>query len=194
MRSSGRVALILCSLLAPVVAFGSAGPCRVTVRVTNNYGDRVDARYVRLTNEGALTVVEQDKPYQMKCGLYTLEVGVRGFRPVTTQADIELVEQVVPVATQFLDPADTVAPECAVLGKVSAQAGVATVRLLQLFGTYLVDVPVSPEDTFPFMHLPCGTYLLIAISRSQCLGTERVTATVAGTRVDLKTPAGACNQ
>jgi len=45
------------------------------------------------------------------------------------------------------------------------------VRLLQLFGSYLTDVPVSPAQTFQFMHLECGKYLLVAVGAKQRVST-----------------------
>jgi hypothetical protein len=40
---------------------------------------------------------------------------------------------------------------------------------MQLVGLRLGDVPVTPANTFQFMHVECGTYLLVAMSGKQYL-------------------------
>jgi len=85
-----------------------------------------------------------------------------------------------------LDPIDSPVLKCAIFGRTASQSAVSTVRLLQLYGSHLVDVPVTDAKAFQFTHLECGTCILIAMSGKQYLGTQMVTATVAGTRVELK--------
>ena len=162
------------------------GPCRVTVNVTDNYGNRVEAGSIRLTTDGIASYVQEDKPFQAKCGHHTLDVEVRGADHESLSINIEQLDRVVPVAPR-LGAVDGPVPDCAIMGRVSGSAPARTVRLLQLFGPYLVDVPVAAARTFQVMHLKCGTYLLVAMSGKQCLGTRLVTATVSGTHVDLKT-------
>jgi hypothetical protein len=153
--------------------------------VTDNYGNPVEADHIHLTIDGVVTYVPQDRLFQAKCGRHTLHVEVAGANSESLPINLEQLEQVVPVALG-LGAVDGPVPDCAIMGRISGQRTVATVRLLQLFGSYLVDVPVTAAKTFQFMHLECGTYLLVAMNGKQYLGTQVVTATVSGTHVDLK--------
>jgi hypothetical protein len=130
--------------------------------------------------------VPQDKPFQAKCGHHTLDVEGRGFQLERLSINIEQLDQVVPVALR-LGAVDGHVPDCAILGRISGPRAALTVRLLQLFGPHLVDAPVTADRTFQFMHLDCGTYLLIGMDGKQRVGTQVVTATVSGTRALLET-------
>lgn len=172
-------------LLASAAAFAQAGPCRVTVNVTDNYGNPVEADHIHLTIDGVVTYVPQNRLFQAKCGRHTLHVEVAGANSESLPINLEQLDQVVPVALE-LGAVDGPVPDCAILGKTSGQGTASTVRLLQLFGLHLVDVPLTAAKTFQFMHLECGTYLLVAMSGKQYLGSQVVTATGYGAHVDLK--------
>jgi hypothetical protein len=57
---------------------------------------------------------------------------------------------------------------------------------VQLFGSHVVDVPVTATNTFRFVGVECGAYLLLAMRGKECLGTQTLTATVSGTPIALK--------
>jgi hypothetical protein len=88
---------------------------------------------------------------------------------------------------------DVPVPDCAIFARITGQAEVRRVRLMQLFGRYLVDVPAIAAKTVDFRHLVCGDYMLIAMGATGCLGTQVVRTTPAATRVDLAVKDHAAN-
>ncbi len=129
---ASRVALTLLFLSPPLSA--EVGPCRVVVRVTDNYGNRIEAYQITMRNDGVVTYIRQDEPLRMKCGRYDLEVRARGANPESLPVNLEQLDQAVPVAMR-LGAVDGPVPDCAIIGRVSGVGGAQTVRLLQLFGS-----------------------------------------------------------
>lgn len=187
MRRSRSVFLriAVAALLTSVAIVAEEGSCRVVVNVTDNFGVRVQADHIRLTTDSGATEVSQDQPVQAKCGRHTLTVEARGANPQSLSVDIDQVEQVVAVALG-LGAVDGPVPDCTILGQVTGKSSPERVRLVQLFGSHVVDVPVTATNTFRFVGVECGAYLLLAMRGKECLGTQTLTATVSGTPIALK--------
>jgi hypothetical protein len=150
----------------------------------DNLGNLVDASRLSVTVDGSGIPAAQNKMIPVPCGHYVLTAMVHGFETETQEGDIDQVDQVVTVAMR-IGALEAPVPSCAIVGRISGQAEVRRVRLVQLFGRYVVDVPASAARTVDFRGLQCGDYLLVAMGAKGCLGTEVVRASMAGTRVDL---------
>jgi len=59
-------------------------------------------------------------------------------------------------------------------------------RLIQLFGAYLTDVPLKDDGSFQFRNLSCGQYMVIAMSPKGCSGMKIATARVLAERFEMK--------
>lgn len=165
------------------VAFGQA-QSRVRIQVTDAYGKRVPAQRITMSANGTAKEVPQDEAISAKYGRYTIVVDVLGFSTATESVIIDQPEQVVPVAMR-LGVMEVPPPHCSVNGHISHGSAL-SVRLLQVFGSYKADVPVSASGFFEFRDLECGDYLLVAISANHCVGTRLFRATPTARVADIQ--------
>jgi len=161
-------------LLLPVSFLGD-GQCRVRVRVSDGVGDFVPSAYVKFV--GATTVTgRSDALFRIEPGIYTVEVSAPGATLARLPVVIEQLDQVIAVSLEVGAIEDNVAPTCAVYGHVAGEAEISHVRLLQMFGSKLIDVPLDEKRNFDFRRVGCGDYILVLMARSSCLGTLKVHA------------------
>jgi hypothetical protein len=176
--------VIAAAVLTGTSAAADAASCRVRIEVMDNYGKPVEASRMSMTVGGSSVPVEQNKAFPVPCGHYTLTVFIPGFDTEAQVGDIDQLEQVIAVAMR-VGAVDGPVPSCAIFAQVTGQTQVQRVRLVQLFGRYMVDVPLSAAKTADFRSLSCGDYMLVAMGAAGCLGTKIVRAAMVGTRVDL---------
>lgn len=165
------------------VAFGQ-GQSRVRIHVTDAYGKSVPAQHITMGTDAAAKEVPQDEAINTRYGRYTIVVNVAGFSTATESVVIDQPDQIVPIAMK-LGVMETPPPHCSVAGRVSP-ASARSVRLLQLFGSYMADVPVSSTGSFEFRGVECGDYLLVAISQDHCIGTRLFRATPTAGPADIQ--------
>ena len=177
------------ALAAPGGLLG-AEACSVRVSVTDSYGKPVTGAHIRIVGDGHTSDLQQGALVPFKCGKYALEICITasGARPAIIEVNVHQMEQIVPVAMK-LGAMEAPVPTCSVLGKVASSFDASRIRLLEMFGGYSVDVPVNPKHEFQITNLDCGVYLLLVMTREECVGTKvlRITAATGRVaRVDLK--------
>ena len=185
MSSKLRLVSVMAALVLTCTCVVAAGGlCQVRGDVADNLGNLVDASELTMTVDGVGIPAQQNKAFPAPCGHYVLSVAVRGFQKATQEGDIDQVNQVITVGMRIA-AMEVPWPSCAIIGRVSGQSAVSRVRLIQLYGRYVVDAPANVGKTVDFLGLECGDYLLVAMGAKGCLGTEVVRASMAGTRADL---------
>ncbi len=165
-------------------AQAEAGDCHIRIQITDEYGNRVEARQLRLAGSGSPVDVPQDRVIQTTCGHHTLDVGSAGFDSETISFDVFQPDQIVAVVMHpgILEGSR---PPCAVMGRIASRTEISRLRLISLFGRHIVDVPADSTNAFQFRNLECGLYLLIAMGNKECLGTQIVKASILPPRLDL---------
>jgi hypothetical protein len=129
--------------------------------------------------------VKHDEVINLDYGQYSVKVELAGFEISTSSVLIDQPEQVIPVAMKLGAVENEILP-CSVVGDIAPATDIVRVRLIQLFGSYLTDVPLKPGGAFEFRNLACGEYMLLAMGPKGCLGTKTTTARVLPARVEMK--------
>jgi len=173
--------LALFGFATPFRVLAQIGSCGLRVSVTDMYGNRIPAERIRLADRDGSAEIQQDAVVHSQCGEHTLDVTASGARPAKVIFDLHQAEQVVAV-TLGLGAVEGPVPTCTVLGEVTPDSGVVRVRLLQLFGNYSVDV-VPVRGGFSVRNVDCGSYLLVAMGKTSCLGTMTLDITATTGRV-----------
>jgi hypothetical protein len=149
------------------------GTCEVRVHLSDGYGNRVSAAEIKILG-GRSIDVKPDMPFRIDAGSYTFQVRSSGFKMATLPIVIDQLEQVVAVSLQ-LSALEGPDPTCAVYGHLAGGA-ISRVRLLELFGSRSIDVPLDAARNFDFRGVACGDYLLVTVGPKSCLGTLMVQA------------------
>jgi hypothetical protein len=176
----------LAIFLLPMIVVGGPNDAQVRIHVASALGESVPATSVTLTTEqGGSIDVKQDQVSAIHYGRYTVSVRVPGFSIAKELFTVDQPEQILFVAMK-LGVMETPLPNCLIKGEVIPSDGAERVRLLQLFGSYSVDVPVTPGGMFRFEDIECGDYMLVAVNQKRCVGTEMARAATAGTNVHMR--------
>ncbi|HWE52355.1 MAG TPA: hypothetical protein VG273_21345 [Bryobacteraceae bacterium] len=152
-------------LLMSASAFPAGELRRVSIHVSNSYGD----------------------------ALSTATIAIKGNRQSLTAVP-DQDEQILPVAMEVGRIENNIPDSCSIRGSVLPGTGVTRVRVIQLAGSYSVDVPLK-NGAFVFHDLKCGDYMLVAIGTKECLGSRmaRAAPIATGSDINLSTSGdGAC--
>jgi hypothetical protein len=189
-----RSAVTLISLLG-LMAIGAEGQARVQVHVTDALGSPVPPQSLKLTAEDGTTIeARQDEVLNLKYGRYAVDVTAQGFSNAARNFLVDQPQQILSI-TMKLGTMEVPLHPCSIAGRIVPKDGVRRIRLLELFGSYLTDVPVV-DGAFRFQNLECGDYMLIVMSSKRCLATMMSHATMIGSNVDIRLPelgGGACD-
>jgi hypothetical protein len=153
---------------------------RVHLVITDNFGHVLDVDG-RTRLGGRITLRRQDsvvsantaEPLNLEFGEYEVQVQLPGFKTSLTNAVISQPEQVIRIA-MHIGAMDFASEPCSMEGRVSPIVNGVTIRLLELFGSTLVDVPMKSDGSFKFLNLECGDYMLMAVAPTGCLGLQFV--------------------
>ncbi len=159
---------------------------RLQVEVTDALGNPVPARSITLSGEKSSMRLEQSKVIDLDYGKYTIQVEVPGFAMTTAPVVVDQPAQVIAIAMKLGTAENAEPPPCSIIGSVPPQFKALRMRVVQLFGTYLTDVPLDAQQRFQVRNLSCGDYLLIAMQASKLLGTMVVKATVLPSAFEMK--------
>lgn len=175
------------------ILLAADGQSNVRVHVTDAFGNALATAAIFVSSADARTQVAQDQVIRLPYGSYTVSARVPGSSDRTLQVAINQPEQIVVVGMR-LGAMEAPVPTCSILGRIDpgrdTSGGPARLRLLQLFGDYLVDVPIAAGG-FEFTNLECGDYMVIAMGQNGCIGTKIVRTTPFIQPLTLKLPAGA---
>jgi hypothetical protein len=179
-------------LMALLISAGMAEAqlSHVRIRITDTLGNPVLADRITLTRNGLTKEarqVKQEAPVEALYGRYTVEVEARGFNPAQESFVIDQKEQVLSLSLKVGDV------HCFIHGRVTPEGIAARMRLVQIHGSYSVDVAVQPDGSYSLSNLDCGDYLLIALAPGECLGTRMLRVAPTTEPVDLRlTPGTGC--
>jgi len=164
---------------------GAQAQSRVQVHVMDAFGTPLPARSIKIVGPRSTTEALGDNPINLEYGQYTVEVTVPGFAPARMSALIDQPAQILAVA-MTLGKMEADVPPCAILGHMAPEAKAVRIRAVQLFGSYVTDVPVGPGELFEIRGLACGDYLLIAMGAGKFLGTMATRASTLPARIEMK--------
>jgi hypothetical protein len=179
--------LVLISLVGAAYASGivaAEGEARVQVHATDAFGSPIADARIRLSGSGMVVDVKQDEAISVPYGMYTVTVRVPGFQLATVAAQVDQPGQIILVGLR-LGAVDGPVPACSVVGSVSPAKGVTRVRILQMFGSYVADVPLNSAGSFRFQDLECGKYVVIVMAGANCVGTRITTAQISPQHLHL---------
>jgi len=185
---------LACFLLPLLISGGTAAAqqSHIRVRVTDAYGTPVPAQ-ITMTGNGLKREVRQDESTAVLYGRYTIEVGASGFSPARESFVVDQPEQALSIALKLGSMEGVSVPSCSVIGHVTPETAAARIRLVQLYGTYSVDVAVRSDGAFAFRGVDCGDYMLIAMGAKECLGTMTLRAVPTAGPTDMRlTPGKTC--
>jgi len=183
LRHAAMLVIVISALPLVTKSSAAGGQSLVRVHVTDAYGNPVPARKITLTADGATTPVVQDEAFGVAYGRYVLAVYVQGFDNAVQSVVVDQPEQIVTVAMK-LGMMEVPVPRCSIIGHVSPETVAVRMRLMQVFGAYTADVPVT-RGAFEFRGLECGEYMLVVMGARECLGTKIARATPALPRLDV---------
>lgn len=183
--SAVLLAVAIGGLVSGPQGLSAAGQSHVRVHVTDAYGNSVPVRKMTMTLGGVTSSVPQDEVFSVTYGRYTLEVNVPGFSNAIQPVVIDQPDQIINVAMR-MGVMEVPPPLCSIVGQVSPEGAGVRMRLMQLFGSYTADVPVTAGGLFEFRGLECGDYMLVVMGANECLGTKTARATPALPRLDVK--------
>jgi hypothetical protein len=182
-NSSILLMTLLLMPLAPVVF--AAEQSQVRVEVTDAFGHALSTAKVRISGKDLTIDVEPGRIVRLPFGRYQLDVTVPGFAPNDLLVVIDQPLQIVNVGMR-LGKLEVSPRPCAIKGSVISDDKAVRVRVVQLFGSYVADVPLSNENRFDIPNLECGDYLLMAFGTGRLIGTLPATASVKQTVVEMK--------
>jgi hypothetical protein len=167
----------------------------VRVHVADAYGTPLPMAQIAISNATSVIRLKQDETVRIENGGYTLRVEVPGFSSTIVPVTVDQPEQVFAVAMR-LGRIEGDRPVCSVIGRVRPGRAPIRLKLIELHGTYSVDVPPVGNGAFAFRNLECGAYLLVAIDPGGCRGTMVVVAKPVPKDIDLeltKSESSGCN-
>jgi len=167
---------LLSAALLTSASLAADAPCLVRVHLSDELGNAVSKADVRILGPGTVLEVNPDQPFRVNGGTYTVNVGAPGFRNLSIPVVVDQLEQVVPVTLQMGEIGGPDA-SCAIYGHVAGGTVISHLRLTQMFGSRLIDVPLDSARSFAFRSIACAPYLLVIVGPHACLGTMAVTAT-----------------
>jgi hypothetical protein len=148
-------------------------------------GNPVPPQSMTISGRGSKIQVVQDKAVGLPYGEYTLEVSVPGFAPATLSVVVDQPAQILTVGMKLGRMEDVEPPACLIFGSIPRDVKAVRIRVVQLFGSYVTDVPVDEHRQFEVRDLDCGDYLLIAMERTKFLGTMVVRSSTMPTRIEM---------
>ena len=156
----------------------------ISVHVTNNLGDIVHAGdkdlHIQVIGNGRSLDLAPDQRMQVPYGQYEVVIRYPGFVDEKIMATVSQREQVIRVALRLgrIIPANPPFTNgCRIEGKITPVSDVTSIRLLQLFGSLLIDVRPRADGTFSFQELECGDYLVIAVGVTGCRSFRAIRVT-----------------
>jgi len=170
-------------LLTSGALIGDA-PCEVRIHLSDEYGNPVLAAQIKVVGAKTMVDAQPDKPFRIEEGNYTVQVTSPGSRRVTVPVVVDQLRQVIAVALP-LGAVEGPVPTCAIYGRIASPVTASHVRLMELFGARLIDVPLEGASTFAFRSVACGTYLLVVTGPGSCLATMVVKASATMPRLDI---------
>jgi PEGA domain len=182
-------------LLVSALAFPAGELRTISVHVSNSYGDPASTASITITGNGLSLTASPDQVLTVPYGRYTVKVNVPGFENATEVFTVDQAQQVLPVAMELGRMEDNIPTSCSIRGSVVPSATVTRVRLVQLFGTYSVDVPIN-KGAFEFHDLKCGDYMLVAMGMKECVASRMARASPVATGSDIHLDSdsgGACS-
>jgi hypothetical protein len=185
--SPGALALSIVffgSLTSGMIAFAAGDEPRIRVHVTDTFGNSLPVPRITLTVDGVTATVPQDVVIGGKYGRYSVAVRVPGFSDAKESVVVDQPEQVITVAMR-LGAMEAPVPRCSVGGLLVPESVAVRIRLMELFGFYVTDVPVMPGGAFEFRNLECGDYMLIMMGPNGCVGTKITRAGVTPGRLAI---------
>jgi hypothetical protein len=181
MKTASQLSLVFAfsaglGLFLPVT--GIAQESKVRVHVTSSFGDEpvkpIKRRHtpnITMSGQGSTLDLKDDGPVTVRFGEYDIIVKLEGFEVYRTTVAVNQPEQVIQVAMK-LGAYEAPPITCSILGRLSpVQTGV-SVRLLQVFGDQLVDVPAKLDGSFELQNVECGDYILMALGPDGCRGIQ----------------------
>jgi hypothetical protein len=185
-HQTSKSLLLLLSVVFSLSVNALGAQARIRVHVTNGYDDKSPAApRILVTGNGTQMEVKHDEVINLNYGQYTVKVEMPGFEISTSSVLIDQPEQIISVAMKLGAVENEILP-CSVVGDIAPATDIMRVRLIQLFGSYLTDVPLKLGGAFEFRNLACGEYMLVAMGPKGCVGTKTTTARVLPTRVEMK--------
>jgi hypothetical protein len=159
---------------------------RVQILVDDGLGNAVPAESITISHAGTTNNVGE-QPLVLEYGTYEIKVMVRGFAETRVSITIDQPSQIVRVAMKLGAPEGMPdVPVCSIVGFAPPGLNAVSVRAIELFGSYLTDVPLNSDHKFEIRNLSCEYYLIIAMGSSKVLGTMIVGAAMLPERVELK--------
>lgn len=193
MTRNDSLRLLLLVTVSGINLFGQQA--RVRVLVSDAYGGSLSGGHITMTGEGSVIEIPQDSEVTVNYGQYTLKVEMPAFEIALRAVTIDQPQQILTVAMKIGRMDNEINP-CSIIGRVASTDSLIRMRLVQLFGAYLVDVPFSADGSFQFRNLTCGEYMVIAMSAKGCVGIKMATARVLAQRFEMKvdaTKSGDCH-
>jgi hypothetical protein len=185
---SRRLAIFLMVFPGSYLSVLLAQNSEIRVRVTDGFGTAVQAESIKIKTGEIERRLSQDGALSLPYGTYTVEVVVRGAATTRMQVHIDQQAQIITVGMK-LGAIEVEPAPCAILGRASAPIG--WIRVMQIFGSYVADVPAREGGHFEVRNLACGDYLLIAMAPGKFLGTMTTRAMTLPTPIEMKAAQGA---
>jgi len=158
---------------------------KVQIFVSDGLGNEIPTESIRISNGSKTIDAPQDTPFELPYGNYTIVVEARGMSVATQPVVIDQPKQIVTVSLRLGALEGHEPPPCSIVGDIPPDSKITRMRIVEIEGSYLRDVPIEPNGKFQFRNLNCGDYLVVAMERFKLAGTMITKAEVMGPRLKL---------
>lgn len=183
MMPNDSLRLLLLVTVSGINLFGQQA--RVRVLVSDAYGGPLSGGHITMAGGDSVIDISQASEVTLNYGHYTLKIEMPAFEVALRPVTIDQPQQILTVAMKIGRMDNEINP-CSIIGRVSPTESLIRMRLVQLFGSYLADVPSTADGSFQFRNLTCGEYMVIAMSAKGCMGIKMATARVLAERFEMK--------
>jgi hypothetical protein len=198
MKSCFTALFALFLLMAPGASAVDPGHSNVQIAVTDGLGDPVPAKQITIPGNGIAKTVNQDEAFDILQGRYTVQVAVLGAEMAVEAFLVDQPQQILTVAMKVGAMENAPVYPSSIIGNVIPATAASRIRVIQLSGSYYVDVPVMAGGRYQVWNLVGGDYMLIAVGSKGCVGTKMARAvSLPQTTTDIvisSSTGGACKE
>ena len=188
------VIMVLLGVSAPAQPpTASVSSNRVSIDVVDHYGNPLRQAMISLGNGESAATLTNGQVVHLAPGVYHVRVTVPGFKTWDGHLRISQPSEIVTIAmkTGSIDGPERL---CSVDGHIHKRSRVAitAVRIVPLYSSEILDLPVDRNGTFVAHDLECGEYIFLMLSAGGLQGSQAIRLTDENQSVDLlpKVPAG----